>query len=311
MCFIIDENELSNNWHSLLVSGCILFKDAKFKSKTKYFDNKNLILFGSKGKAEYNSLPETKPDLCESKFYTQEGHFIFKKLINNKEAYVHFNGAPLGYLSIAAHGHSDALSFSLSYNGHFFIVDPGTYAYHTYPELRNYFKGTLAHNTIRVDKLNQATIAGPTMWRNHYKCHIKNQIHSQDHSEVEVSHTGYKKIGVIHIRKIAFYGNENKIIIIDNIDIKDNKTHLIEFPIHMGPSITVFENGNYYRLTNAESLEIKICFDNKFKTQLLKGSKDPLIGWYSKSFYKLEPSYSILNNVEISQSCSFKTEILL
>ena len=41
------------------------------------------------------------------------------------------DAGPLGYQTIAAHGHADALSFTLSVGGMEFLVDPGTYAYHT------------------------------------------------------------------------------------------------------------------------------------------------------------------------------------
>ena len=49
--------------------------------------------------------------------------------------------------SIAAHGHADALSFTLSVGGREFLIDPGTYAYHTQERWRQYFRGTAAHNT--------------------------------------------------------------------------------------------------------------------------------------------------------------------
>ena len=43
------------------------------------------------------------------------------------------DAGPLGYLSIAAHGHADALAFVLDIGDREILVDPGTYAYHTDP----------------------------------------------------------------------------------------------------------------------------------------------------------------------------------
>ena len=68
-----------------------------------------------------------------------------------REIRVVADAGPLGYRSIAAHGHADALSFSLSAAGLEFLIDPGTYAYHTQERWRNYFRGTSAHNTVRLD----------------------------------------------------------------------------------------------------------------------------------------------------------------
>ena len=74
------------------------------------------------------------------------------------------DAGPLGYTNIAAHGHADALSFTLSIAGLEFLVDPGTYAYHTQKKWRDYFRGTSAHNTVRVDKQDQSVGGGNFMW---------------------------------------------------------------------------------------------------------------------------------------------------
>ena len=71
----------------------------------------------------------------------------------------------LGYLAIAAHGHADALSFCLAVDGTWWIVDPGTYAYHSNAVWRNYFRGTAAHNTIVINDTDQSTIAAHSCGR--------------------------------------------------------------------------------------------------------------------------------------------------
>jgi hypothetical protein len=47
---------------------------------------------------------------------------------------------PLGYTSIAAHGHADALSLILAVGDDYLLVDSGTYAYHSHPDWRSYFR---------------------------------------------------------------------------------------------------------------------------------------------------------------------------
>ena len=74
------------------------------------------------------------------------------------------DAGPLGYQTIAAHGHADALAFTLSVGGLEFLVDPGTYAFHAHGAWRQYFRGTAAHNTLRVDGKDQSESGGDFMW---------------------------------------------------------------------------------------------------------------------------------------------------
>ena len=75
-----------------------------------------------------------------------------------------FDCGELGFGSIAAHGHADALSFALRAFGEDVLVDPGTYDYFTHPEWRRYFRSTRAHNTVEIDGLDQSTMDGPFLW---------------------------------------------------------------------------------------------------------------------------------------------------
>ena len=79
---------------------------------------------------------------------------------------------PLGYLSIAAHGHADALSFTLSVGGNEILIDPGTFAYHTQKRWREYFRGTSAHNTLRVDGADQSVPGGNFLWTQHSQTRV-------------------------------------------------------------------------------------------------------------------------------------------
>lgn len=64
----------------------------------------------------------------------------------------------------AGHSHSDTLSVVLWSGCDWVFVDPGTYTYIAEPEERNWFRGSAAHNTVRLDTLNQGRAAGPFRW---------------------------------------------------------------------------------------------------------------------------------------------------
>ena len=70
----------------------------------------------------------------------------------------------MAFLSIAAHGHADALAVEVRLDGVDVLADPGTYCYHGEPRWRSYFRSTLAHNTIEVGGQDQSTSGGPFLW---------------------------------------------------------------------------------------------------------------------------------------------------
>ncbi|MDR3626452.1 MAG: alginate lyase family protein [Ignavibacteriaceae bacterium] len=297
-----------NNFKSLCTSGAIIFNDCSLKSEDDNYDLKNYFLFGHEGKEKYNNLESGKSGV-KSKFYNEEGHFIFKNIFKDKEVYLHFDAASLGYLSIAAHGHADSLSFMLNIDGKPFIVDPGTYTYHSEPEWRKYFIGTLAHNTIRIDGKDQAVIGGPTMWLNHYKSKV---IKTEQNGQRELAagtHNGYNKIGVEHSRSIEYYKSDGRFIIEDNIKINDAKSHIVEIPFHLHPEIkTELIDKNIYLLCN-DTAKIKLHLDDQLSPQVIRGQTDPILGWYSPSFYNKEQTSVVYSKIETDKTITIRSEI--
>lgn len=64
----------------------------------------------------------------------------------------------------STHSHSDTLSFTASAGTREILIDPGTFTYSD-PLLREEFRGSAAHNTIRIDSLDQAMPDGPFRWK--------------------------------------------------------------------------------------------------------------------------------------------------
>ncbi len=116
-----------------------------------------------------------------------------------------FDHGPLGYLSIAAHGHADALSIWLHVDGAPLLVDAGTYRYHGAGAVRDAFRGTAAHNTLTVSSADQSEIAGPFNWSRKAHCRVLSV--SDTPWAVEAEHDGYvKRFGCRHRRRIESAG---------------------------------------------------------------------------------------------------------
>ena len=62
------------------------------------------------------------------------------------------------------HSHSDVLSLTARAGGREILIDPGTFTYVADPVERNRFRGSGAHNTVRIDGRDQAVPGGPFRW---------------------------------------------------------------------------------------------------------------------------------------------------
>ena len=306
-CIMPGHDEKFNNFRSLLTSAAIIFNEPLFKKKSNGFDLKNNLLFGEEGRSAFDSIPFSAME-GQSAFYKNEGHFIFRKADDRNEIYLHFDAAPLGFLSIAAHGHADALSFMLNVDGNPVFIDPGTYTYHTEPLYRHYFIGTLAHNTIRINEHDQALNGGPTLWLKHYAAVVESLEAEQSTERVVASHNGYAGEGVSHTREVIFHRMRNEFEITDTLNIEASGRVIAEIPFHIHPSILISAAGNNkFILSGTGTRKTEFRIDEKLNPITVKGQTSPvLLGWYSASFMKKEPCQVIYCKSVIERTTSFK-----
>jgi len=117
-----------------------------------------------------------------------------------------FKAGPFGYPSIAAHSHCDQLSVCLKYGSSVVLGDAGTFVYHTQERWRRAFRGTSFHNTVGVDRLEQADYAGPFLWATHADGQLAVVRDELDAFEVVGRHDGYRRLSdpVDHERTVGF-----------------------------------------------------------------------------------------------------------
>ena len=131
------------------------------------------------------------------------GYSVVNETIAGAAIGLVFDHGPLGYLSIAAHGHADALAVTLSVNGRPVLVDPGTYLYHSGGAWRDWFRGTAAHNTLSLPGIDQSTISGAFNWSHKAEGRLDHQDFGRSW-RLTGSHDGYlRRLGVRHQRSIA------------------------------------------------------------------------------------------------------------
>lgn len=210
----------------------------------------------------------------------------------------------LGFLSIAAHGHADALSFTLSVGGEPIIVDPGTYLYHSQPQWRGYFRSTKAHNTIVVDGVDQSESAGNFLWTRKAQTKVLSWDAKPQGGMLIAEHDGYMRLqeGVTHLRSIAL--EDTKLEIKD--DIQGTGVHDLEWRIHFSPQCTVDLQGDRI-IVKGEKSKVEIHLDNQLQWTLAKGESEA--GWYSSGFNLKQPTYTLIGSIHTKTPISFKNKI--
>jgi hypothetical protein len=158
---------------------------------------------------------ETEED--KSIGFEQAGYFVSRGGSASPDYSAMIDCGELGYLSLAAHGHADCLSLAVSIDGEPFIVDPGTFCYHTQRRWREYFRSTRSHNTIEIDGKSQSQSKGPFIWGERARpvsCHWNR---GQLADWFSGAHDGYKRSGILHSRKVLFV-KSSYAIIVDHVD---------------------------------------------------------------------------------------------
>lgn len=297
-------------YRSLLATGAILFKRGDFKAKAGHLDEKTLWLLGRESEKIFSSLPTGKNQLPIRRAYRDGGYFILGcRWETPEEVRLVADAGPLGYLSIAAHGHADALSFTLSVGGREILVDPGTYAYHTSRKWRDYFRGTSAHNTLRVDGQDQSVPGGSFMWLKKAEVRCEHWEENERECWFAGSQDGYLRLAdpVRHRREIVLQKDENRVLVTDIVDCLGE--HLIERFWHFA------EHCHVRRTESGLAVEtggVRLVFrapDRPDRIELVRGRESPPCGWISRGYDKKNPSPTAVFRNRIRGKSRFVTEI--
>ncbi|PRY74072.1 putative heparinase superfamily protein [Yoonia maritima] len=137
-------------------------------------------------------------------FFDAGGYSVLRHNVQGRNSMIAMDHGPLGYLSIAAHGHADALAIWWHLDGQPVFVDCGTYLYHSGGAERDAFRGTALHNTLMLDGQDQSQVSGAFNWARKAKSkRTAMAAQTTDGLCIQATHNGYKPLGVTHERKLA------------------------------------------------------------------------------------------------------------
>lgn len=282
-----DPSRQFDPYRSLLATGAVLFSRGDFKAKASLFDAKSRWLLGDAAAQRFEAL--TAASAPPRRAFPEGGYYILgSDFDTSKEVRIVADAGPLGFLSIAAHGHADALSFTLSAGGEPLLIDPGTYAYHTQQRWRDYFKGTSAHNTVRIDELDQSASGGKFMWTWHAQARCEQWDTGGENDIWRASHQGYTRLGdsVIVTRTLEFRRAARVLLVQDRIEARGE--HRLEQFWHFAPACRTRLSGDVLELTRGAA-SARWRLPGGMEARIVRGSESPLLGWYSPRFDEKEP----------------------
>jgi uncharacterized heparinase superfamily protein len=200
-----------------------------------------------------------------------------------------FDHGPLGYLSIAAHGHADVLSIWLHVDGRPVLADAGTYGYGAAGAWRTHLRGTAAHNTLVLEGQNSSRIAGPFNWSAKAGATLIDRREGRGFASVEAEHDGYlASHGVRHRRRIERSGPE---ILVTDFLIGGHGDLEFEVGFLIHPDLGVkLEDGRWIVRDGRRSL-LAIRAVHETDTGRSEAGAGQLVGcWYSHAFGAICPA---------------------
>ncbi|MGA7295520.1 MAG: alginate lyase family protein, partial [Terriglobales bacterium] len=139
----------------------------------------------------------------------------------------------------SGHGHADALSLRLTMDGKRWLVDSGSGVYISKdPTDRDTFRGTGAHNTMRVDGMDQAVADGPFSWTNIPTTETEEWVVGTSFTYFAGSHNGYRRLAdpVVHRRQVLKIAGD--LWLVRDIAV-GRAEHELEIRWHFAPDLEV------------------------------------------------------------------------
>jgi len=298
---------------SLLNTGAILFQRGDFKAKAGPLDEQTRWLLPEAAE-RHAALPLPASEVASlplHRVFPEGGVYLLGDGYGTpREIHLVADAGPLGYGGIAAHGHADALSFTLSLGGLEFLVDPGTYAYHTEGEWRAYFRGTSAHNTVRIDGQDQSRQGGNFLWLAKAAASGRRWVDEDGGQIFEGWHDGYTRLAdpVRHSRCIRFDPVRRQIVIEDRLEMA--APHRVELFFHFSEHCRVEQCGADFVVTQGDQhLRLALPQHPDATLALHQGSLEPRAGWISRHFDQRQPAPTLHWQAEVEESIVLRSVI--
>jgi len=294
-----------------LAVGAVLYGRADFRAWAGGWSEPALWLLGREGRERFKAIPQPETPALVSRAMSDAGYYLLQSGHRDSldRISVVFDCGELGMGPLAAHGHADALAFTLRAFGEDVLVDSGTYDYFTYPPWREYFRTTRAHNTVVIDGRDQSEMLGPFIWGARATARCLRWEPNSAGRTVAGEHHGYTRLAdpVVHRRMLELDGAKRELSIRD--DILTRGKHDVEVYFHLAENRRVTQAApNRYEVDVGPG-GVTIELDPRLSVRTLCGSEDPIGGWVSRGYHRKTPSTTLVGHCAAAGNTSLVTRI--
>ena len=188
----------------------------------------------------------------------------------------------LGFGSLAAHGHADALALLLDVGARTLLRDSGTGSY-ALSSGREEFRSTAAHNTVVVDGESQARSHGAHLWGRRFQTTLEATVVTPTLDYVRASHDGYRSSPSVadHARSVT-YVKPDLLVVLDRVRAERECDATLfwqlcpgDEPARLGGGLAALAVAGPPDLSAGHSLE-------RFSTRYTWQSKAPRFSWSAR-----------------------------
>jgi hypothetical protein len=213
-----------------------------------------------------------------------------------EDLYLVFDGGAFG----GPHGHEDKLSVVCSAYGRAMLVDPGSFTYDGSHPFRKYFVSSFGHNTVVVDGLSQARgrqaasyrfKPGPSpLWE-------KGELGEYVEARYDEGYADFRRWrdpadrSVVHTRGVLFV-KPDYWVVLDRLEGKGS--HRLTRLFHLAPGEARTVPGGAAGADSGMANLFLLAPEPDVVVSVVKGSEDPIQGWYSSGYNAKEPAPAIL-----------------
>ena len=219
--------------------------------------------------------------------FAEGGYTVVRERRAGRALRLTFDHGPLGYLSIAAHGHADANAIWLSLDDEPILVDAGTYLYHSGGAWRDAFRGTRAHNTLCLGANDQSPIWGPFNWGPPARARLL-AAHAGPDWRLAAVHDGYvKRFGVRHQRELR--ATPTGFALVDRL-IGRRCEASAECSFQLAPDLCVTGAALDWTIQRAGRPVLQVSFGAPGEVVVHNGEAATRRGWVSPAFGVNQPA---------------------